>query len=66
MGSNHRPLSYQDSVLPLNYTLKIIKNTIRNITEKLKLGKFILTPAPLQVLLERGASSGVRQNKKPP
>src|SRR3989344_449607 len=22
MGSNHRPLSYQDSVLPLNYTLK--------------------------------------------
>ena len=21
MGSNHRPLSYQDSVLPLNYTL---------------------------------------------
>ena len=33
MGSNHRPLSYQDSVLPLNYTLKQYFNDIENITE---------------------------------
>ena len=33
MGSNHRPLSYQDSVLPLNYTL-IEKTAIKKLYQK--------------------------------
>ncbi len=28
MESDHRPLSYQDSVLPLNYTLKLVLKEI--------------------------------------
>jgi hypothetical protein len=40
MGSNHRPLSYQDSVLPLNYTLNR-KNYTKN---SLYTQTFCITP----------------------
>lgn len=36
MGSNHRPLSYQDSVLPLNYTLGLKNITKLSILSKQK------------------------------
>lgn len=41
MGSNHRPLSYQDSVLPLNYTLERLEN-ITELSKKRKKHRLVL------------------------